>query len=454
VLSIRKVSNCVVITTCEYSINRIIDPEPIIISDGTHTRHNIKTKSIEDNMAMNTANDIINQLEDVSGMDVLIEDTWETQNFQSPNALIEGLRDIFSNDVIVEEIPEEELWTRISDTVYLRPIQMTRHEELVVDLAITAIEAMDAEPDLAEVLPVEEDFEDYAHARAVSKTSQIRNLSVEDKDQVIGMYYRDTILVLDTDERQETLPLSLDCYRKHVKCDTPVKQTRKTGFRIEEQVDFPLSRNQFPNLLDRIETYLTCSDIFKFRCAFSNVDPMKEDRNVRKCVSKSEFATNIDRQDERYIEIATREAPWYRPNGIEGYRLISEERAIRNPALKRELLEVEELALPRTQRSKCICETTLYKDLWKIRKFGRLLRMIFNNHITLDRSEEPDLTVTIQRNNACRNHLRTVYYVKVSEDAEWRKFRTEGVLRPRKLKVRSITKARGIGPWCQNKTAI
>jgi hypothetical protein len=52
----------------------------------------------------------------------------------------------------------------------------------------------------------------------------------------------------------------------------------------------------------------------------------------------------------------------------------------------------------RSRRHRSICDTKLYKVIYEYQKYGRLMRMIFNNHITLDGAEIGTHTISIQWN--------------------------------------------------------
>jgi hypothetical protein len=159
-------------------------------------------------------------------------------------------------------------------------------------------------------------------------------------------------------DRCEIVGNKYDSYQHKVTHHGSIKGMSKNDFRIEE-VNFLLSKDQFPYLIKKTESYLDCDERFKFRCAFSNVSTFEESQHhihIYDSNEQNEVEVMHNNRAWRY-EILTKHSL---PNG--DIHITPGERFF----LKRASEYIHETR-PHIERRIFICETKFYSEVEKWR---------------------------------------------------------------------------------------
>lgn len=170
-----------------------------------------------------------------------------------------------------------------------------------------------------EEVSVTHTFEGYTHV--------IPQMSVEYADEVIAICDRQPAIVNEVVVHDP----QRDNWR--VEHQTDVKHSKLSiggNFRVEESASFPISREQAEPFFQKLDSLLTCDEKFSFRAAFSNVSYACDSTEVE------EKPGGCKQPDAKNI--------WHRH---------------------------------------CICQTDMYKNFNRYRRFGRVMRQAYNYHIHL-----------------------------------------------------------------------
>ena len=160
------------------------------------------------------------------------------------------------------------------------------HEEKMLHLATIVVEAASALPTLGETLPANDSIRSFQKARVLPKEKKINNIPIVSTQGQIGIFCPNTILDANFSEHSEIVLSNSDHLldsMEQTEHGNIMKICSASNFVLEEEYHFPMSRSQFPEIIERIESHLNCDKIFSFRCAFGNVfkDIEMEDDSTR-----------------------------------------------------------------------------------------------------------------------------------------------------------------------------
>lgn len=158
-------------------------------------------------------------------------------------------------------------------------------------------------------------------------TCVIPQMSVEYASETIAVCDRQPAIV------NEVVIYDPQLSNWRVEHHTDVKHSKLSvsgNFRVEENANFPISREQAEPFFQKLESLLTCDENFSFRAAFSNVSYACDSTEVEVIPGECK------QPDAKHI--------WQRH---------------------------------------CICQTDIYKNFNRYRRFGRVMRQAYNYHIHL-----------------------------------------------------------------------
>lgn len=127
-------------------------------------------------------------------------------------------------------------------------------------------------------------------------------------------------------------------------------------FKVEDVTSFPLDYHRFPNVIDKIFSYLTCEEQFNARLAFNNLDKHTD-----------------------------------RPPVISAVQ----------PKKRTKISDVV--------AKKCVCQTHAFNDPSIIRDNGKLARVIYNQMLSFTPTKQSRIEVHINDSQRC-DHVPEVKY--------------------------------------------
>ncbi|XP_023722660.1 uncharacterized protein LOC111872733 [Cryptotermes secundus] len=214
---------------------------------------------------------------------------------------------------------------------------------VLLEVGSAVAEAMHSEPQLGHVLPITNKIESFEHTYLSSKDFRNKIHSVVyTKDGYVQGVMQPNLILNDRnkDSRDELLMRSNKHDIHTATKSVMVKSVQMSKFNIEKDCKFPINAQNYPNIIETIESSLNCFEKFQFRASFSNVSFIRQ----------------------REIEP-------------------------QNPIVTR-MLSAEAIENLKHQRfRKCICQTQLYKHLDKYKRFGSMMRLLYNNMLTFNKSQ-------------------------------------------------------------------
>jgi hypothetical protein len=222
----------------------------------------------------------------------------------------------------------------------------------MIEVGDVIAEAMHSEPRLGQILPLDEKVERCEKTFLTSKSflRAVDSITYQTNGKVYGIMQPQTILSRASEDlRDELVEQKNSCsygYQQLAGACTEVKSVCTSNFKIEEDHEFPICAQTFPNIIERIEVFLTCFEKFQFRASFSNV-----------CLIR-----------QREIEV--------QPISV-----------IRMP------LAEADFRLTIKERRKCICQTQMFKHLDKYKRYGSKMRIIYNNMMTFNIEQDRDAAI-------------------------------------------------------------
>lgn len=200
-----------------------------------------------------------------------------------------------------------------------------------IELAIDVVEIAAANPQMGEILPQDNE------PPAEEPENQCFSIDVWTQRGYIGNIHH---------PRETASSISNPCFVSQDEVGLDSFQTIKakvaSDFKIENAPPFPLNYEQFPNIIDEIEGYLSCFEKLNFRLAFSNM--------------KTEPYCRIKETRESSSEVK------------------------------------EERIAPRA----CVCETRIFKNTKVLQREGKMGRFIFNHCFSLASQTPYAVRVTLQ----------------------------------------------------------
>lgn len=266
------------------------------------------------------------------------------------------------------------------------PEQIQKHQTQFaekVEEALDTDELLNLAVDIAEVTNIDPYLGDVLPATNVDQTLRTEKLKGSQRQGQIEIWsengYMSTIYGTDMNPEPEIMePIPNDEVEEYLREHTSYKNINlHSNFKVEEVKQFPINGDCFPHIVEKIESYLECQDIWRFRLAFDN---------VTKSAKKERSRTFI-----------------------------------------KEITQDCHLQTSITRKT-CICNTQLYDNPWKLQHYGPIARRLFNYRIRFSRVKGYSYKIICQQkpsshakqHQACDNLLtvrayqqnKKVYYEK------------------------------------------
>lgn len=219
------------------------------------------------------------------------------------------------------------------------PEQIQEHKNQFaekVEEALETEEIFNLAVDIAEVTNIDPYFGDILPATNVDETLTTGKLKSSQRQAQIEIWsengYMSTIYGTDMQPEPEVMgSIPYDEEEKHPCEHISYKGINlHSNFKVEEVQQFPINGDHFPHIIEKVESYLECQDIWSFRIAFDNVV-----RNAKKERTRT-FIKDV----------------------------------VNDCHLRKSMT-----------RKTCICNTNLYDNTWKLQQYGPIARRLFNYRI-------------------------------------------------------------------------